>query len=91
MTSGQSAEVRDLLAKAPDNPKFTDARSFQFKMFNSNAHKSREEVFISPLALAANAGDFSMMESVLSYLKNVDVERGLVAKAINPPILNNRR
>ena len=60
-------------------------------MFNSNAHKRREDVFISPVALAANAGDFSMMESVLSYLKNVDIEKGLVAKAINPPILNNRK
>jgi hypothetical protein len=60
-------------------------------MYNSNIHKSREDVFISPTALAANAGDFAMLESILGYLQNIDIEKGLEAKAINPPILNNRK
>ena len=55
-------------------------------MFHSSVNKSREEIFVSPIALAANIGDYAMLDSILGYLKNIKVDEGLQARALNPPI-----
>lgn len=90
MSQGHSIEVKDLLSKAPDDPKFNDFTHFQFRMFSSNVNKSREEITVSPIALAVCIGDYGMLDSLLGYLTNIKIEKGLEARAMNPPILNNR-
>lgn len=90
MCKGRSEEVHRLLQMAPDAPDFTDFREFQFKMFHSSVNKSREEIFVSPIALAANIGDYAMLDSILGYMKNIKVDEGLQARALNPPIQKTR-
>jgi len=59
-------------------------------MFHHELSKNREEVYVSPLALAVNIGDFGMLDSLLGYLKNVQVDEGMQARALNPPIHKNK-
>ena len=90
MSQGNSLKVKDLLSNAPADPKFNDFTQFQFRMFTTNVNKSKEEITVSPIALAVCIGDYGMLDSLLGYLNNVDIEKGLYARAHNPPILNNR-
>lgn len=90
ITAGNTREVRNTLAKAPDIPKFKDFEEYQFKMVNNGLRISREDVFVSILALAVNVGDYGMLDAVFHYLDKINVELGLQAKALNKPIINNR-
>ena len=53
-----------------------DYGKFRFKMLN----RSGEEIFVSILALAVNVGDYAMLESILSTLKNINFDEGIEAK-----------
>jgi hypothetical protein len=46
-------------------------------MFTTNVNKSKEEITVSPIALAVCIGDYGMLDSLLGYLNNVDIEKGL--------------
>lgn len=48
-------------------------------------------MFVSPIGLAANIGDYGIMDALLQYLQNVKIDTGLYAKALNAPIINNRQ
>lgn len=60
-------------------------------MFSTGVNKSKEEITVSPIALAVCIGDYGMLNSLLGYLNNINIEKGLEARAHNPPILNNRQ
>lgn len=60
-------------------------------MFNKNVRFKREEVLVSPIALATCIGDYSMLEALLGYLTNVNVDRGLYARALNQPIMGKAK
>jgi hypothetical protein len=49
-------------------------------MFSKNVKVTREEVYLSPLAVAVLVGSLSMLDSVFNYLQGVKVERGFEAK-----------
>jgi hypothetical protein len=75
---------------APDNHQFNDFNQFKFKMHNQSINQSREEIFVSPIALAVNIGDYALLDSLLEYLKNIQINNGLEARTLNPPIINNK-
>lgn len=54
-----------------------DFNKFRFKMVN----KAGEEIFVSSIALAVNVGDYSMLDSLLNHLKNVNIDEGIEAKS----------
>jgi hypothetical protein len=60
-------------------------------MFSTNVNKSKEEVTVSPIALAVCIGDYGMVDSLIGFLHNLHIDKGLEARAQNPPILNNSR
>lgn len=72
ITSGNSLGVHRLLKLAPEN----DANKYRFKMIN----KQGEEIFVSAIALAVNVGDYSMLDSLLNHLKNINIDEGIEAK-----------
>ena len=90
MCKGRALEVHRLLKSAPDQPEFNDAKTFKFKMFHQNLNKNREEIFITPVALAVNIGDYSMLDAILKTLQNVNLDQGMQAKALNAPIIKNK-
>ena len=68
MCKGRSLEVHRLLKQAPNQADFNDAKTFKFKMFHQNLNKNREEIFITPIALAVNIGDYAMLDALLGTL-----------------------
>ena len=66
--------MKELLSKAPVDPKFNDFSQFLFKMFSTNVNKSKEEITVSPIALAACIGDYGIIDSLIGYLSNVKIE-----------------
>lgn len=44
-------------------------------------NKAGEEIFVSSIALAVNVGDYSMLDSLLNHLKNVNIDEGIEAKS----------
>lgn len=73
ITSGNALGVHRLLKLAPEN----DFAKFRFKMQN----KQGEEIFVSPIALAVNVGDYSMLDSLINHLKNINIDEGIEAKS----------
>ena len=71
MSAGQSKGVQDVLAKAPDDRLFNDFNEFKFKMHQTNINRTREEVLVSPIALAVNVGDYAMLDALFLYLENI--------------------
>jgi hypothetical protein len=53
-------------------------------------NRNREEILVSPIALAANVGDFPMLDSLLNYLQNIKIDEGVQTRALDPPIHKNR-
>ena len=43
-------------------------------MFHNNINKNREEVYITPVALAINIGDYAMLDALLGYFKSLNVD-----------------
>lgn len=43
-------------------------------------NKDGEELFVSALALAVNVGDYSMVDSILTHLKGIDIDEGIEVK-----------
>ena len=73
ITTGNALGVHRLLKLAPEN----DFSKFRFKMQN----KAQEEIFVSPIALAVNVGDYSMVDSLINHLKNINIDEGIEAKS----------
>ena len=44
-------------------------------------NKQGEEIFVSPIALAVNVGDYSMLDSLINHLKNINIDEGIEAKS----------
>ena len=77
---GACDDVEELLVNAPpyhEFPSFTDARVFKFSMFNAEANKFKEEKTCSPVAIASCVGDLRMLDVILAYMQNVEIEYGL--------------
>ena len=87
MCKGLSVEVHRMLKMAPNQPEYNDYAHFKFKMFHQNVNKQREEIFISPIALAVNIGDYAMVDSLLNYFKNLKIEEGIHAKSLTPSVV----
>ena len=75
ITSGNSLGVQRLLKFAPHS----DYNKFRFKMVN----KSGEEIFVSAISLAVNVGDYQMLDSILTHMKNINIDEGIEAKPID--------
>lgn len=87
MCKGLTVEVHRMLKQAPLLPEFNDYSHFKFKMFHQNVNKQREGIFISPVALAVNIGDYAMVDSLLNYFKNLKIEEGIHAKSLTPNVV----
>lgn len=72
ITSGNALGVHRLLKLTPEN----DFSKFRFKMMNHDG----EEIYVSVIALAVNVGDYGMLDSLLSYLNNINIDEGIEAK-----------
>jgi hypothetical protein len=90
MCKGNSVEVHRMLKQAPDLPDFNDCGQFRFKMYHSNINKNKEEVYVTPVGLAVNIGDYALLDSLLKFLRNLNSDAGLQSTALNAPILNNK-
>lgn len=80
---GQPEEVEHMLMQAPSygqHPGFTDARTYKFSMFRRDVGELREDKVCSPLAIAVSVGDANLVEVILGYLRDLDIEEGLVVR-----------
>ena len=77
MCKGNTIDVHRMLKQAPDLPDFNDCGMFRFKMYHQNINKNKEEIFVTPLALAVNIGDYAMLDSILKFLSNMKIDSGL--------------
>ena len=77
---GETQEMENLLRTAPvfkENPEFTDYKTYKFSMFKKDIGEFMESKVCSPLAIAVCSGDLKMVELILAYMTNVDMEFGL--------------
>lgn len=60
ITNGDAIGVTRIMKKSPEN----DFNKFRYKMKNRDG----ETIFVSPIALVVNVGDYTMLDTMLKYL-----------------------
>eukprot|EP00347_Sterkiella_histriomuscorum_P003332 403364693 len=88
---GYSSEVRRLLRDAPDEPSYLDCREFYFGMFMHSIDKNKESKMISPIAVAVNVGDYELVDDLLNYLQNINIEFGIETRMKTQTILRQNQ
>lgn len=80
MVYGDDDLVGEMLRKAPSyetKPHYLDHRIYKMNIQSQSFDTSTEERWASPLAIAVNIGNVSILNLIVFYMHNVEYDRGL--------------